>query len=132
MRFLCLGYADEKKFETMTEKQMNVFMDECFGYDDVLRRDGHFVGGEGLQNTRSAATLRYSNSRIVVTDGPFAETKEQIGGIMFLEAKDLRHAIELMSKHPSLRLGGGSWEIRPLADLTAAVKESESRRMKAK
>lgn len=112
MKYICLGYADEKKWDRLSESELNSMMEECFAYDDVLRRNGHFLGGEALQSTRNAATLRYQNGRVVVTDGPYAETKEQLGGILILEAKDLNHAIQLMSLHPGVRLGG-PFEIRP-------------------
>lgn len=127
MKYICLGYMDEQKWDTMSERERNTFLDECFGYDDELRKNGHFVGGEALQGARNAATLRYRGGRVSVTDGPFAETKEQLGGIMILEARDMNHAIQLMSKHPSIRMGG-SFEVRPAADLTAMVEESERRR----
>lgn len=130
MKYICLGYMDEKNWETMSKAERNTFMDECFAYDEVLKKDGHFTGGEALQGAQNATTLRWRSGKVSVTDGPFAETKEQIGGIMVLEATDLNHAIRLLSKHPSLRLGrgGGSWEIRPAADLTAIIEESERRR----
>jgi hypothetical protein len=83
----------------------------CFAYDDELRRGGHFLGGEALQAATNAATVRWRSGQVLVTDGPYAETKEQLGGIMFLEARDLNHAIQLMSKHPGVRAGG--FEIRP-------------------
>jgi hypothetical protein len=86
-------------------------MERCFAYDDELRRGGHFLGGEALQTSLNAATVRCRNGQIVVTDGPYAETKEQLGGILFLEARDLNHAIQLMSKHPGV--GAGGFEIRP-------------------
>lgn len=95
-----------------SEQEQKKFVDECFAYDDELRKNLHFVRGEALQSATMAATLRQKNGKVVVTDGPFAETKEQLGGIMVLEAKDLDHAIQLMSKHPSARMGG-TWEIRP-------------------
>ena len=126
MKFICLGYYDEKHWETMSESERNAYMDECFAYDDVLRKNGHFAGGEALQGARSSAILRWKNGTVSVTDGPFAETKEQLGGILVLEADDLNHAIQLMSKHPGVR--GGPFEIRPAADLTAFVRESEQRR----
>jgi hypothetical protein len=118
---------DETKWETMSERERNTFMDECFAYDDVLRKNGHFVGGEALQSAQNATTLRYESGKVSITDGPFTETKEQLGGIMILEAHDLNHAIQLMSKHPSIRLGE-CFEVRPTADLTALVAESERRR----
>ena len=128
MKYICLGYIDEKKWDTMSESERNAFVDECFTYDDMMRKNGHLVGGEALQGPRSAATLRYQNGKVSVTDGPFAETKEQLGGFMILEAKDLNQAVQLMSKHPSIRMGSGPWEIRPIADLSAMVAESEQRR----
>jgi hypothetical protein len=82
----------------------------------VLRKNGHFVGGEALQSVRNATTLRWRNGKVSITDGPFAETKEQLGGILVLEASDLNHAIQLMSKHPGVRLGG-CFEIRPTEDI---------------
>lgn len=127
MKYICLGYMDETKWATMSDGERNVFVDRCFAYDDELKKHGHMVGGEALQGTGNAATLRYQSGRVSVTDGPFTETKEQIGGIMILEAHDLNHAIQLMSKHPSI-LMGGSWELRPAADLTEMVAESERRR----
>jgi len=126
MKFICLGYMEEKTWETMSESERNAFMDECFAYDDELRKNGHFVGGEALQSPRNAATLRVRNGKVSVTDGPFAEIKEQLGGIMILEAKDLNHAIQLMSKHPGVR--GGCFEVRPAADLSQLVLESNERR----
>ncbi len=122
---------DEKKWDTMSETERNAFMDECFAYDDELRKNGHFIGGEALQSPRNATTLRHRNGKVSIADGPFAETKEQLGGIMVLEATDLNHAIQLMSKHPSIRLGG-TFEVRPTADLTAMAAESEQRHSKAK
>jgi len=129
MKFVCLGYMEANKFENMSESERNAFVDGCFAYDDVLRRGGHFVGGEALQNARNAATLRFRNGKVSVTDGPYAETKEHLGGILVLEARDLDHAIELMSKHPGVR--GGPFEIRPAADLTQMIRDSERRRAKA-
>jgi len=111
MKFVCLGYADLSKLASMPPAEMQAMMRECFAYDDVLRKGGHFVGGEGLKGPENAVTLRYVNNKVAVTDGPFAETKEQLGGILFLEARDLNHAIELMSKHPGVRFG--PFEIRP-------------------
>jgi len=128
MKYICLGYMDEKTWDSMSDSERNNFMDECFAYDEILRGKGHFIGGEALQDARTATTLRFQNGKVSITDGPFAETKEQLGGIMILEAKDLNHAIQLMSKHPSIRLAGAPWEIRPAADLSAMVAESDKRR----
>ena len=94
---------------------------------------GSFDYQEGLQGSQNATTLRWRNGKVSVTDGPFAETKEQIGGIMILEATDLNHAIRLLSKHPSLRIlrERGCWEIRPAIDLNALIEDSERRRKDA-
>ena len=130
MKYICLGYINEKEWASATEAEQHAMMDECFRYDDELKRNGNFVGGEGLQPSKNATTLRWRNGKVAVTDGPFAETKEQIGGIMILEATDLNHAIRLLSDHPSFRLlqDRGSWEIRPAADLAVMIDESERRR----
>lgn len=112
MRFICLGYMDESDWERIPESERESMMDTCFAYDDELRRGGHFAGGEALQSIRNGVTLRYRDGQVVVTDGPYAETKEQLGGILILEARDLNHAIQLMSKHPGVRCG--PFEIRPV------------------
>jgi hypothetical protein len=126
MKFVCLGYIEAGKFENMPESERNAMVDRCFAYDDVLRRNKHFAGGEALQPASAAATLRFQGGKVMVTDGPYAETKEQIGGILILEANSLDHAIELMSKHPGVRVG--PFEIRPAADLSEMIRESEARR----
>lgn len=130
MKYICLGYMNEEVWETLSESERNNFMDECFAYDEELNQNGHLAGGEGLQDARNAISLRWRSDKVSVTDGPFTETKEQIGGIMILEATDLNHAIRLLSKHPSLRLGRGasSWEIRPAIDLAALMEGSQQRR----
>jgi len=130
MKYICLGYIEPNKFETMSESDRNAMLDECFAYDEVLRQKGHFAGGEALQSPHTATTLRWRNDKVTLTDGPYAETKEQLGGILVLEARDLNHAIQLMSKHPGVK--AGPFEIRPAADLTEMVRESEQRRAKGK
>jgi hypothetical protein len=130
MKFVCLGYIEPGTFENLSETERNATVDEYFTYDDVLRKNGHFAGGEALQGPNAAATLRWKNGKLAVTDGPYAETKEQIGGILILEAKDLAHAIELMSKHPGVK--AGPFEIRPAADLSGMIRESEMRRATVK
>jgi hypothetical protein len=130
MKYICLGYIEPNKFETMSESERNAMLDECFSYDDGLRKNGHFAGGEALQSANTATTLRWKNGKVTITDGPYAETKEQLGGILVLEARDLNHAIQLMSKHPGVK--AGPFEIRPAEDLTEMVRESEQRRAKNK
>jgi len=130
MKYICLGYLDEKNWDTMSESARNALMDECFTYDDVLRKNGHFVGGEALQSARNATTLRWKSGKVSITDGPYAETKEQLGGILVLEARDLNHAIQLMSKHPGVK--AGPFEIRAAEDLSEMICESERRRLRTK
>jgi len=130
MKYICLGYFDENNWEAMSESEKHAFFDECFAYDDVLRKNGHIVGGEALQSARNAVTLRWKNGKVSITDGPYAETKEQLGGFGVFEARDLNHAIQLMSKHPGVK--AGPFEIRPVDDLTEMIRESERRRSRAK
>jgi hypothetical protein len=130
MKYICLGYLDEKKWEAMSQSEQHALIDECFAYDDVLRKNGHFVGGEALQSPRNATTLRWKKDKVSITDGPYAETKEQLGGILVLEARDLNHAIQLMSKHPGVK--AGPFEIRPAEDLSEMIRESERRRSRTK
>lgn len=126
MKYICLGYIDENKWDAIPENERHAIMDECFTYDDALRKNGHFAGGEALQSARNATTLRWRNGKVSVTDGPYAETKEQLGGILILEARDLNHAIRLISEHPGVKVG--PFEIRPAEDLSAMIAESEKRR----
>ena len=119
MKFVCLGHADPSLFETLLPAELSALMEACFAYDDVLRRGGHFVGGEGLQPPQQAVTLRFQNGAVTATDGPYIETKEFLGGILFLEARDMNHAVALMSKHPGVRFG--PWEIRPANEDIAAI-----------
>lgn len=113
MKFLCLGYLEEKKWSAMSKSEQEATIKECLAYDDVLRKDGHWIdGGSALQSSRTAKTLRWKDGKVMVTDGPFAETKEQLGGLGMLEARDMDHAVELMSKHPGVRVG--PFEIRPI------------------
>jgi hypothetical protein len=112
MKFVCLGFIDERKFAEIPQADAQRMMEECFAYDDELRRGGHFLGGEALDSARNAVTMSMKNGNAVVTDGPYAETKEMLGGILLLEARDLNHAIALMSKHPGVKMG--PFEIRPV------------------
>ena len=130
MKYICLGYYDDANWESMSESERNALMDECFAYDDVLRKNGHSVGGEALQSPRNATTLRWKNGKVSITDGPYAETKEQLGGFFVLEARDLNHAIQLVSKHPGVK--AGPFEIRPVEDMSEMIRESERRRSKTR
>jgi hypothetical protein len=100
----------------MTEQEHRQLTDEALEYDDVLRRGGHFITANALQPVSSASTVRVRNGKVSVTDGPFAETNEQIGGFILIEAKDLNEAIQLASGIPPIRLGG--IEVRPIMELS--------------
>jgi hypothetical protein len=105
-------------------------LDECFSYNDELRKNGHLVAEEPLQPANTAVTVGWKDGKVAVTDGPYAETKEQLGGIQVLEARDLNHAIQLISQCPGVKLRCGRIEIRPAADINEIIKESERRRRK--
>ena len=111
MKYVCMGFYDESKFAQIPPEEGQRMMEECMAYDDELRRGGHFIGGEALDSARNAVTLRMRDGAVEVTDGPYVETKETLGGILLLEARDLNHAIALMSKHPGVKMG--PFEIRP-------------------
>lgn len=111
MKFICLGFYDESKFASLPQAEALKMMDECFAYDDELRRNGHFIGGEALDSARNAVTLKMKDGQVEATDGPYAETREVLGGILLLEARDMNHAVSLMSKHPGVKIG--PFEIRP-------------------
>ncbi|HXC96799.1 MAG TPA: YciI family protein [Edaphobacter sp.] len=127
MKYICLGYYDKDKFDGMTDSEQNAMYDECFEYDNYLRVNGHTIGGEPLQPAETALTLYWRNGKVATTDGPYAETKEQLGGIGILEARDMNHAVQLMAQHPALKYGT-IWEIRPAADMNEIMKASEERR----
>ena len=129
MKYICLGYYDPARHAAMTEQEREAMFDECFEYDDHLRANGHFVGGEALQPSETALTLYWKNGKVATTDGPYAETKEHLGGILVLEARDMNHAIQLMSQHPAVKYGT-IFEIRPTGDMTEIMNASEQRRRK--
>ena len=113
MKFAFLGYSQEN-WNAMSNAEQDAMFEDCFTYDSKLIKAGHF-GGEGtaLQPSRTAKTLRWHKGKVIVTDGPFAETKEQLGGVGILEAADMGHAVELVSKHPALHYGA-TFELRPI------------------
>src|SRR5215475_14298985 len=130
MKYICLGYLEPGKFENMSESERNTVLDECFSYNDELRKSGHLVAEEALQPANTAVTVSWKSGKVAVTDGPYAETKEQLGGLQVLEARDLNHAIQLVSQLPGFKYGLGPIEIRPVADLNEMMRESEQRRRK--
>lgn len=130
MKYVCLGYIMPGTFEGMSENDRNALLDECFEHNDELRANGNLIAELALQLPDTALTLRWKNGKVITTDGPFAETKEQLGGIQILEARDLNHAVQLFSQLPGFKYGLGPVEIRPAADLNALLAASEQRRSK--
>jgi hypothetical protein len=128
MKYICLGYIKPGIFEAMSEEERNAVLDECFEHNDHLRANGHLVGELALQPPDTALTAYWKNGKVASTDGPYAETKEQLGGIQILEARDLNHALQLVSQLPGFKYGLGPIEIRPAADLNELIKASEQRR----
>jgi hypothetical protein len=127
MKYICFGYMDSEKAAAMSESELSAALAECFEYDSALRKKGELVGGEVLQEPRHAKTLRQGSGKVSVGDGPFANSKERLTGILSLETTDIEHAVRLMSGHPSLRMSM-SWEIRPVADMATVMKGTEPRR----
>jgi hypothetical protein len=128
MKYICLGYIEPGKFEGMTEDERNAVFDECFEHSDHLRANGHIVDEMALQPPETAVTMYWKNGKVATTDGPYAETKEHLGGLTILEARDLNHAIQLVSQLPGFKHGLGPIEIRPAADLNGLMKASAQRR----
>ena len=98
MRYLCLIYDDEKKVATMSESESNAFMGEYFAFTDGIKQSGHYLAGEALQPVETATTVRVRNGKVGTTDGPFAETKEQLGGFYIIDAANLDAALDWASK----------------------------------
>jgi len=130
MKYLCFGYKDEK-WEEKSEGEQNAIFDACFAYDDELRAKGHFLSGEAVEDASAAVSIRIKNRKVSVTDGPFVETKEQLGGVAIIEAKDLNEAIALWSRNPALGVSATGFEIRPIVDMTALGDASKQRRKAA-
>jgi len=116
MKYLCLVFYDEKNLNALSESDLQALDDESLAHDDVLRKRGQLVAAQALESVQTATTVRLRNGKVSVTDGPFAETNEQIGGFLLIEAQDLNEAIQLASKTPAIRLGG--IEVRPVKELT--------------
>ncbi len=115
MKYLCLVYIEEKKLHAMSESELDGLIDESLAYDEVLRRSGHYLASDALQPVQTAMTVRIQNGKLSITDGPFAETKEQLGGFILIDARDLNEAIQVASRIPPARLG--SVEVRPILEL---------------
>ncbi len=114
MRYLCLAYEEEKKLNALSRSEWDALRNETLAYVEALRKSGHLIVTQALQSARTAATVQVRSGKLSVTDGPFAETKEQLGGFFMIDARDLNEAIQLASRWPSARLG--SIEVRPIEE----------------
>jgi len=118
MKYLCLIYDDENTWAGMTKAESDAYMGEYFAFTEGIRESGQYVAGEALQPVSTATTVRIRDGKLSTTDGPFAETKEQLGGFYMIDARDLNEAIQVAARIPSARLG--SIEIRPVVDFSQA------------
>jgi hypothetical protein len=114
MKYLCLAYEAEATLNAMSRSEWDELRRETLDYVDTLKRCGHFVSAEPLQSVRTSVTVRVRNGKLDLTDGPFAETKEQLGGFFLVEARDLNEAIQIAAHWPSARFG--TIEVRPVED----------------
>jgi hypothetical protein len=115
MKFVFLIYHDEQTLDTLPPKEMQTLVDGALDYDEAIRRSGHYIVSNALQRARTARTVRVRGGKVSTTDGPFAETKEQLGGFFLVEAKDIDEACAVAARFPPARLG--SIEVRPVQDL---------------
>ena len=111
MKFVCLGCLDKSTWGKLSPAEQQELVEECTAFDQELYAKGHFADGFALQDSADATTIRWLGGKATLLDGPFAETKEMLGGILILEAKDKAEAIAIMSRHPGIRIG--PFEIRP-------------------
>jgi hypothetical protein len=119
MKYLCLAYYDVQKFDALSKAELDAIVSQCPPHDEALRASGQLIAQASLAPPRSTTTLRPRNGKPSVTDGPFAETKEQVGGFFIIEARDLNEAIRVASKHPAANLGepvGWGIEVRPIEE----------------
>jgi hypothetical protein len=119
MKYLCLIYSDETQWSKAPQAEIQKMMSEYRGFTESIKASGHFVTGFRLHPTPDATTLRSRNGKLDTTDGPFAETKEQLGGFYLIEARDLNDAIQVASRIPGVRVG--SIEVRPVDEVPAPV-----------
>lgn len=124
MKYLCLAYYDTDKFDTLTAEEMAAIGRACKPYDEELQQSGHLLLSGSLGHAREATTIRPRNGKASVTDGPYVETKEQIGGFFLIEARDLNEALRVASRHPAALMNehlGWAVEVRPLGFCEAKV-----------
>ena len=117
MKYLCLVYLDEKRLGELPDE-------DCVAFDEGIRKSGHCIASEALQSVSTATTVRMRNGKMSITDGPFAETKEQLAGFYMIEARDLNEAIQIASKIPPARVG--SVEVRPIRAIREAVAQTRA------
>ena len=115
MKYVCLVYLAEEEMRALSEREADVCTDESVAYDESLRKAGHLIVAQALQPVETATTVRVRSGKLSTTDGPFAETKEQLGGFILIEARDLNDAIQVAAKIPLARRG--SIEVRPIKEL---------------
>jgi hypothetical protein len=115
MKYVCLVYADEARINGMSQGEIDALIDETLANNEELRASGHLILGQALEQVEAATTVRVRNGKLSATTGPFAETNEQLGGFVFIEARDLNEAIQIAGRIPSARIG--SIEVRPVIDL---------------
>lgn len=119
MKYLCLIYYQEQQVYSMPSQEWNALVSECVRYGEQVRNSGHFLGGEPLQPVETAKTVRVRDGKVSVTDGPFAETKEQLAGFYLIDATDLNEAIQIASRIPPAK--HGSIEVRPVRELSDMI-----------
>lgn len=115
MKYLCLVYYNEEKMQQLSQDEWDALNRECIACVEGLTNSGHFIDGAPLKSTETATTLRVRDGKPLVTDGPFAETKEQLAGFYMLEARDINEALRLAARIPPARYG--SIEVRPVREL---------------
>jgi hypothetical protein len=125
MKYLCLIFYDEKVRNGLSEQESQALIHEALDFDDSLRKSGHLLAAHPLQAVHAATTLRIWSGKTAITDGPFAETNEQIGGFVLIEAQDLNEALQLASRIPPARLGGV--EVRPILEITQRPEKHPSK-----
>lgn len=117
MQYMCLIYDDEKVWQGMSDDERNAVFGEYNAFTESIKSSGNFLAGDALQPTSTATTVRIRNDETLTTDGPFAETKEQLGGYSIVEVGSLDEAVAIARDHPLVRVGGHSIEIRPIREL---------------
>ncbi|QOY86706.1 YciI family protein [Paludibaculum fermentans] len=118
MKFLCIVFVDEARLHALSPRESQALDDVSLAYDETLRERGHLLAAQALESVNTAAVVRVRDGRVLVTDGPFAEAREQVGGFILIEARDRGEAIEVAARIPAIQLGG--IEVRPVKELVAS------------